>query len=97
MATLFVKLREMYAKDGGKGKDSLMAMNWPYSNATNPSPEELLREINGRAIGDVLDPKDSTKVLVKAGEQLPGFGMLRDDWQHGCRLLDLHWHLDSGR
>jgi formate dehydrogenase-N alpha subunit len=93
MATLFVKLREMYAKDGGKGVEPLMAMSWPYQNANNPSPEELLREINGRAIGDVLDPKDPTKVLVKAGEQLPGFGFMRDDGSTsgGCWIYTGSW------
>jgi anaerobic selenocysteine-containing dehydrogenase len=39
----------------------------------------LLREISGRAITDVVDPKDPTKVLAKAGEQLSGFGQLRAD------------------
>lgn len=36
-------------------------------------------EINGRALADVTDPKDPTKVLAKAGEQLAGFAQLRDD------------------
>ena len=32
----------------------------------------------------MLDPKDPTKVLVKAGEQVAGFAMLRDDGSTAC-------------
>ena len=54
-------------------------------------------EINGKALADVLDPKDPTKVLVKAGEQLPSFAMLRDDGSHHLRQLDLLRLLVAGR
>jgi hypothetical protein len=70
MAALFLKLKEMYAKDGGAFPDPILKLTWAYNQPTKPSPEELLREINGKALADVLDPKDPTKVLVKAGEQL---------------------------
>jgi hypothetical protein len=33
---------------------------------------------------DLTDPKDPTKVLFKAGERLPGFGLLRDDGSTAC-------------
>ena len=84
MSRLFMKLREMYAKDGGKLPEPVTALNWPYINPYAPAPQEVLREISGRALADVLDPKDPTKVLVKAGEQLPGFAMLRDDGSTSC-------------
>jgi formate dehydrogenase-N alpha subunit len=90
MASLFMKLREMYAKEGGAFPDPIKALTWTYSNPTSPAPEEVLREINGRALADVLsppdpkNPKEPPKVLVKAGEQLPGFGMLRDDGSTAC-------------
>jgi len=84
MATLFLKLKEMYAKDGGAFPDPILKLTWAYNQPTKPSPEELLREINGKALADVLDPKDPTKVLVKAGEQLPSFAMLRDDGSTSC-------------
>ncbi len=84
MSRLFMKLREMYAKDGGKLPEPVAALNWPYINPYAPAPQEVLREISGRALADVLDPKDPTKVLVKAGDQLPGFAMLRDDGSTSC-------------
>jgi hypothetical protein len=41
-------------------------------------------EISGKALGDVFDPKDKTKVMVKAGEQVAGFAQLRDDGSTQC-------------
>ena len=84
IGSLFMKLREMYAKDGGKFPDAIMKITWNYANPSVPSAEELLREISGRALTDVVDPKDKTKVLARAGEQLPGFGMLQDDGSTAC-------------
>lgn len=90
MARLFVKLRAMYAKDGGTLPEPVAALSWPYINANVPSPTEVLREINGRALKDVLappDPKNPTApqaVLVKAGEQMPNFALLQADGSTAC-------------
>ncbi len=84
MASLFLKLKEMYAKDGGAYAEPIQKLTWSYRIPTKPSPEELMMEFNGKALADVLDPKDPTKVLVKAGEQLPSFAMLRDDGSTTC-------------
>ena len=40
---------------------------------------EALKEINGKALADIHDPKDPTKVIKKKGDQLDGFGQLMDD------------------
>jgi formate dehydrogenase major subunit len=84
IAGLFLKIRAMYAQEGGKFPDPILKLTWSYLNPAQPSGEELLREINGRALADVVDPKDKTKVLVKAGEQMPGFGLLQDDGSTAC-------------
>ena len=84
MATLFLKLKELYAKDGGAFSEPIQKLSWAYRIPTKPSPEELMMEYNGKALADVLDPKDPSKVLVKAGDQLPGFAMLRDDGSTSC-------------
>jgi formate dehydrogenase-N alpha subunit len=84
IGNLFTRLRAAYAKDGGKFPDPILKLTWGYANPTHPSAEELLREINGRALRDVTDPKDPTKVLVQAGHQMPGFGLLRDDGSTTC-------------
>ncbi len=57
----------------------------PTPTRTIPTPEEVLREINGRALVDVVDPKDKTKTFwCKAGEQIAGFGVLQDDGSTSC-------------
>jgi formate dehydrogenase major subunit len=89
-ARLFVKLRDMYAKDGGALPEPVAALTWPYANVNVPSSAELLREINGRAISDVLgppdpkDPKAPRPVVVKAGEQMPNFALLQADGSTAC-------------
>jgi len=90
IARLFMKLRQLYAKEGGTLPEPIAALTWPYLNPNVPSPVELLREINGRALRDVLAPPDPKNpdapraVLVKAGEQLPGFALLQDDGSTAC-------------
>jgi formate dehydrogenase-N alpha subunit len=90
MALLFMKLRAMYAKDGGALPEPIANLAWDYTRALEPSAAELLREINGKALSDVLAPPDAANpsapraVLVKAGQQVPGFAMLRDDGSTAC-------------
>jgi formate dehydrogenase-N alpha subunit len=90
MARLFVKIRALYARDGGTLPEPVAALSWPYLNANVPSPVELLREINGRALKDVLAPPDPNNpnapraVLVKAGEQMPNFALLQADGSTAC-------------
>jgi formate dehydrogenase major subunit len=84
IAQLFGRLRALYAKDGGTFPEAIQNLTWDYKNPTKPTAEELAREFNGKALADVTDPKDPTKVLAKEGEQLPGFGLLRDDGTTSC-------------
>ena len=84
IAKLFVKLRDLYRKDGGTLPEPILNMAWPYLKADLPTPEELLREINGRALADVVDAKDPKKVLVPAGSQMPSFALLQADGSTSC-------------
>ena len=86
MGTLFVKVRELYKKDGGAFPDPIVNLNWAYLIPGAPSPDELAKEFNGKALADVIDPKDPKKqtVLVKAGDQLDGFPQLQDDGTTAC-------------
>lgn len=90
IARLFMKLRAMYAKDGGTLPEPIAALSWPYLNGNVPQPAEVLREISGRALEDVLapvdpkNPKEPPKVLVKKGDQVPSFAFLRDDGSTSC-------------
>jgi len=93
IAELFTRLKAAYVKDGGAFPDPILNLTWPYLQPTNPSPEELAKEYNGKALTDLTDPKDPTKVLAKAGEQLSGFGLLRDDGSTaaGCWIYTGAW------
>lgn len=84
MAGIFLRIREMYRKDGGAFPDPILNLTWKHRQPASPSPEELAKEYSGKALKDVTDPKDATKVLVKAGEQLNGFAELRDDGSTSC-------------
>jgi formate dehydrogenase major subunit len=84
MGSLFLKLRELYQKEGGAFPDPVLNLAWNYSTPASPHADEVAKEFNGKAIADVTDPKDPTKVLAKAGEQLATFAHLRDDGSTSC-------------
>jgi len=82
VAQFFLKVRDLYKKDGGKFPDPILKLSWPYTDPTNPSLAEVLKEVNGKALADLEDP--ATKVQIKAGQQLPGFAWLKDDGTTAC-------------
>ena len=84
MAGIYLKLKALYAKEGGAYPEPILRLAWKYKQPDDPSPEELAREFSGTALQDVTDPKDTSKVLVKAGQQLNGFAELRDDGSTAC-------------
>jgi len=77
LARIFLKVRELYKKEGGKFPDPILNLSWNYTVPENPSLSEVARELNGRALADVEDK--ATNQTIKAGQQLPGFAFLRDD------------------
>ncbi len=77
LAQIFLKIRELYKKEGGKFPDPILNATWNYTIPDHPSLSEIAKEINGKAITDISDEK--TKLSLKAGQQLPGFAALRDD------------------
>ena len=82
LARIFLKVRELYQKDGGKFPDPILHASWTYTNPLNPSLSEVAKEINGKALADVQDPK--TKQEIKKGQQLPSFAWLKDDGSTMC-------------
>jgi formate dehydrogenase major subunit len=77
LATIFLKVRELYQKEGGKFPDPVLNASFSYTTPYNPSLAEIAKEINGKATADITDPK--TNVTIKAGQQLPSFAWLKDD------------------
>jgi formate dehydrogenase major subunit len=82
VAQIFMKIRELYKKDGGKFPDPILTLTWNYSNPSSPPLAEVLKEVNGKALADLEDP--ATKQQIKTGQQLPGYAWLKDDGTTSC-------------
>ena len=90
IARMFLAVRDLYKKEGGALPEQVINLDWKYTNATSPDLGEALKEINGRALTDLVEPpkdpksKEPGKVLKTAGQQLDGFGQCRDDGSTSC-------------
>ncbi len=72
---IVLKLRELYAAEGGAYPESLLQLNWNYGE--DPNPHDVAKEINGYALVDILDADGN--VTYKKGELLASFAHLRAD------------------
>ena len=84
LTDLFLRLRDMYRKQGGALPEPILGLHWPYKLVEAPSAEEIAREVNGYVVEDITDPKDASVVQLRAGQQLDGFAQLRDDGKTAC-------------
>ena len=84
LARIVLAVKDLYRKEGGAFPDPVLNLTWSYTNPANPDLGEVLREINGKALADLHDPKDKTKVIKTAGQQVDGFGQLQDDGTTSC-------------
>ncbi len=93
MSGLFTRLRALYQAQGGALPEPIVKLSWPYARPQAPTPAELAREYSGKALKDLADPKDATKITRKAGEQLAGFAELRNDGStaSGCWIFCGAW------
>lgn len=97
LANVFLRVKALYQTEGGAFPDPILNLSWDYKDAYEPSAEELAKEMNGRALADLYDPADATKLLVKAGDQLPNFAVMRDDGttMSGCWIYAGSWTQDG--
>jgi len=49
VAQIFLKVRDLYKKDGGKFPDPILNLTWNYSDRLNPPLAEVLKEMNGQS------------------------------------------------
>ena len=84
MAQIHLRLKALYAKEGGKAPEPIANLHWPYKDAGDPQPEEIAKELNGYVVETVKDPNDPSKNLLEKGKQVAGFGVLRDDGTTAC-------------
>jgi len=84
LSRIFLAVQNLYRTEGGPVAEAVLNVIWPYSNPANPDLSEVLKEMNGKALADIKDPKDPTKVARTAGQQIDGFGQLQDDGSTMC-------------
>ncbi len=90
ISRILLALKDLYKKEPGALPEAVLNVSWSYTNPANPDLAEVLKEINGKAIADLVEPpkdpksKDPPKVLKTAGQQLDSFGQLRDDGSTSC-------------
>jgi formate dehydrogenase major subunit len=65
LADLFLRVRELYRRDGGKFPDPVMDLTLPYRDPAKPQLDEIAREVNGQNL--------------KSGKRLETFLDLADD------------------
>jgi formate dehydrogenase-N alpha subunit len=84
LSRIFLAVQALYRKEGGALPEQVLNVSWGYSNPANPDLSEVLKEMNGKALADLKDPKDPTKVVKTAGQQVDGYGQLMDDGTTMC-------------
>jgi formate dehydrogenase major subunit len=84
MSQIFLRMREMYRKEGGAVPEPILNLDWRYKDPGEPTADELARELNGSVLEDVMDPNDPTKVVLAKGKQVVSFAALRDDGKTAC-------------
>lgn len=91
LAGIYLRLRELYAREGGALPEAVLNMSWDYQTPDAPASEEVARESNGRALHDLRD--DQGEILVKKGQQLNSFAQLRSDGStaSGCWIFAGSW------
>jgi formate dehydrogenase major subunit len=70
LARIFLRVRELYAAEGGAFPDPVLGLDWSYSDPARPALEEIAREINGKDL--------------RTGRRLSGFAELKDDGTTAC-------------
>lgn len=93
LANIFLRVRELYRREGGVCPEPILNLSWDYKDPYDPEPAELAQEMNGRALQTLTDPADPEKVLVEAGKLLPNFAVMRDDGStmSGCWIYAGSW------
>ena len=85
----FLRLRKMYAEQGGANPDQVLNMTWNYAIPHQPSSEEVAMESNGKALADITDPATGAVIVINK----PACSLTSDDGTTscGCWIFDGSW------
>ncbi|MDQ2970932.1 MAG: molybdopterin-dependent oxidoreductase, partial [Acidobacteriota bacterium] len=62
LARMLLAVQDLYRKEtGGAPPEPVLNVSWSYTNPINPDLSEVLKEMSGKALSDIPDPKDKTK------------------------------------
>jgi formate dehydrogenase major subunit len=84
LSRIFLAVKDLYKKEGGAFPEQVLNVAWGFTNPVSPDLGEVLKEISGKALAELPDPKDKAKILKTPGQQLDGFGQLQDDGTTSC-------------
>jgi formate dehydrogenase major subunit len=70
LGQLYLRLKDLYEKEGGTLPEPILNLNWNYTDPGNPSLDEIAQEING------FD--------LTTGQRLKGFADCKDDGTTSC-------------
>ena len=82
LAQIFMRVRDLYQKEGGKFPDPVLNRAMAVYEA--PQPVAVGGCARNQRSGDWRRDRSSDRAGIKAGQQLPGFGFLRDDGTTLC-------------
>jgi formate dehydrogenase major subunit len=84
IARILLRIRELYAEEGGRFPEPVRDLEWWYTDPERPSLEEVLKELNGFALEDVPDERNPAAIALRAGQQLGSFLDARADGSTAC-------------
>ncbi len=95
LAQIFLKIRDLYQKEGGKFPDPILKASWTYTLPAHPSLSEVAKEINGKALADFTDEKTGDVVQGRTAASRVCHAARRR--HHHVRQLAVLRLLDRGR
>jgi hypothetical protein len=85
MSDLFLRLRDMYRKEGGAFPDPILGPHWPDKLTDAPSPEGIAREITDMAALASLPTPVGPRTMLSYGT--PPFD--RQNWRPDASWPDI--------
>ena len=95
IAQIFLRVRDLYKKDGGKFPDPILNLSWAYADAAHPPLSQVAMEINGKALADLKD--DATGTGDQSRSAVARIRVVEGRRHHDVRQLDLLRFVDRSR